>query len=263
MPDLLDPPLEELESDLARLKGLLDLLELARKFGATEIPTSIGKGAWSEAEALRSSLRASTPALAVLSGSLLLYLAGRFEHFAVELLRAACDSLAGRCETFSQLPEKMREQLVVHTGRIASSPAKYRFDAVDVHKFIDRLASNLKAERGLGPVNSECVSVTDANLTPKELAELFKRIGISDLWTDLAKQARLKTHFAVQADAEAEREARAVLESLMAKRNEIAHPGSSPSFPDSSTVLKYLEFVRELSATLTDVVRVRVVAFTP
>jgi hypothetical protein len=96
---------------------------------------------------------------------------------------------------------------------------------------------------------------------PGMLAELYKRAGINSLWVEISKQARMKIYFGAEKEADVERAAKAELENLISQRNKVAHPSSSPEFPDIEQVTKYVGYLRELSFVLTEVCRVSVAVF--
>jgi hypothetical protein len=98
-------------------------------------------------------------------------------------------------------------------------------------------------------------------MTPTILAELFKRIGIQSLWSEIGKQAQMKIHFELDRDHDVEREAKALLENLMTTRNTIAHPSGSPEFPDTNRVSSYIRFLKVLSSVLVETCRVQLAAF--
>ena len=262
MADLLDQPLRELIDDLDRLEALVCLVRALRAFGSVDTPP-VGKGGEFETAArdLRDSIRGLNADLPVLSGTLVLYLAGRFEHFVRASFQGICDGMAAKCQTFQQLPERMRDNLRLLTAEVSLSPAKYGFDPVQARGFLVTFADKVRASDGVGSINSACLAITQNNMAPGVLSDLYKRIGIGGLWADLSKQASLKTYFEVDKDAYAEREAKAQLEELMSTRNQIAHPSGSPSFPDPDKVSQYIGFVRVLAQNLTAVSKVHLVAF--
>lgn len=264
MPDLLGPALQEFNEDLRRMRQLVSLVKSLREFGAADVPEGVGEDPFIvRATELRSLVRSLGVDLPVLSGTLVLFLAGRFEHFVRMSFESHCDSLALKCSSFAQLPTKMQASLRYHTAEVAIAPSKYGFDDVEVLGFIVALAGNISSADGLGSVNSACLSITQNNLAPQILADLYKRIGVVNLWQDLAKQARMKTFLELEKDTDSEREARSRLEELMTTRNQIAHPSGSPAFPGPEKVAGHIEYLDVLAATLTDLSRVHIAAFKP
>jgi hypothetical protein len=262
MPDALEQPLEEFHRDLNRLEHLLKFVVRLREFGGIELAATIAEDPFSEQSTiLREQIRGLSSDFPIFSGTLLLYMAGRFEHFVRTSFENLCDSFAAKCRSFDQLPKAMRSTLTSSTAEILLRPNKHGYDEVGVRGVVKQLSSNLDAKEGLGVINSSLMSFTDSNMNPGTLQDLYKRVGISTIWSDVSKQAILKVHFGYDKDQDAEREARTELENLMRERNGIAHPTSSSSFPDPTRVQNYLAYLRILSQVLTDVSRVHLAAY--
>jgi hypothetical protein len=264
VPDLLDAALEDLEADLARIKQLTSFVKSLREFGGIgEHQGAVESAFITKAIDVRTIVRALGSDIPVLSGTLLLFLAGRFEHFVRMSFQSHCDTIGQKCKTFSQLPEKMQQSLRYFTAEVCLSPSKYGFDEIEALGFMVGLAGNVSATDGLGSINSACLSVTQNNINPSILADIYKRIGIQALWNDLSKQAPLKAYLEVDKDSDAERAAKGRLEDLMTTRNQIAHPTGSPAFPGPEKVDTYIEYVAILARTLTAISRVHIAAFKP
>lgn len=264
MPDVLDSPLSELRSDLDRLRQLLALTKGLRTFAANDPPATNGDGEFGDASrSIRTGIRAASADLPVVSGTLLLYLAGRFEHFVRLSFQSLSEAMASKCQRFDDLPEKMRVNLRTLTAEVNLNPRKFGFEELEALGFLSALAANLTATAGIGSINSSCLSITQNNMVPGILADVYGRIGLAKIWSELGKQAALKTHFATATDADAEKEAKARLEDLMTIRNQIAHPNGSPSFPDPDQVDAFVVFISILASVLTDVSRVHLTAFKP
>ena len=260
----LDIPLQELEVDFERLLRLLQLLEQVREFGALESSSNAEGGDFADsARRLRDSVSSSSPDLAVLSGTLLLYAAGRFEHFARQLCEALCDTFATRAARYTDLPPAMQLHLITKTVEVLASPGRFGFDEIEARALIVTLARNLEADGDLGSVNSAAMSVTTTNMTQQALSELFKRLGLASLWSDVSKQAALKTHFATDKDSEASRLAHETLDEIMRTRNLIAHPTGSPEFPDVAKVATHVRYLRVLARTVTDVIKMHAASMKP
>lgn len=263
MSDALDAPLQEFQSDLQYLRHLLALIETLRDFGSTVPPDPVPTDAFGEkAQKLQSHIRSLSTDFAILSGTLVLYLAGRFEHFVRHSFESVCDMYAAKCQTFEDLPDKMQQSLLARTAEIVLAPKRYGFDQkTQVHNLVLTLAANIQAQAGLGPLNAACLSTTEANMHAETLAELYRRVGIQALWEEIGKQAKIKLHFEVGKDVDATTSAKARLNELMHTRNQIAHPSANTVFPAPDKVLKYAEFIGVLADVLTEVCRVQWAVF--
>jgi hypothetical protein len=262
MSDALDLPLRAFQTDLQRLEHLLAFVTRMREFGGVEAPSEVTTDAFYEAAAgMREEIRGLSADFPIFSGTLLLFLAGRFEHFVRVSFENMCDAFAAKCHRFDQLPDKMSQALISATAEVLAKPAKYGYDEVQTRAFVKTLSENLDATEGLSSINSAVLSLTESNMNPSTLGDLYKRAGLTSIWGELSKQARLKLYFESDNDRDVERQAKSELESLMRERNRIAHPTDSPSFPDTTKVLRYLTFLRVLADVLTDVSRMHLVAF--
>lgn len=269
MSSQIEQPLIEFKSDLERLSQLLGLLGSFRDFGGIDpIPAAPAQddplaAFFFGAVTVRDGIRRHGSDLSVLSGSLLLYLAGRFEHFSRMTFQALCDAYAVKCSQYLQLPKKMRRNIHYYTAEVSLNFQKYGFDEVQAFAFMSSYVQTSSATSSPLVVNSECLSVTQNNMRPEVLSDLFKRIGVESLWLDLSKQSIIKVFFETDKDAEAERLAKAKLEELMTSRNGIAHPSGTPSFPDMDQIRVFLDFIAALSEALCLVAKVHATAFKP
>jgi RiboL-PSP-HEPN len=261
MPDTFDSPVEEFNADLARLEQLCHLLQSLRDFGGLADPQASVDEFIGAATRLRLAVRAQRTDFPLLTGALLLYLAGRFEYFVRACFEALAGALADKCQRFSDLPEKMQAELLRMTGEALRNPSRYGFDDIEVRGFISNLAGNLAAETGIGTINTPCLSVTDQNIWPDTLADLFKRIGVTKLWEDIGKQSAMKVHCEIEAEPQVSREAKSRLARLMTERNQIAHPTGTVIFPDTDRLAAHMRFLRILAQVLADICRVQIAVF--
>jgi hypothetical protein len=148
MPDAFDPPLDEFSADLARLQQLCQLLQSLRDFGGLADPEQSTDEFAEAATRLRLIVREQRTDFPLLTGALLLYLAGRFEYFVRACFEALAGALADKCQRFAALPEAMQSQLLRMTGEALRNPIRYGFDDIEVRGFISNLAENLAAETG-------------------------------------------------------------------------------------------------------------------
>ena len=255
----LDEVLEEFHTDLERAEHLLGLIKAFRAFAAANPPDEIASGAvhWPEAVELRASAAALRTDLPVLSGSLLLYICGRFEFFIREVVTSLADDLTGRAATFNDLPARVQEELRARTLDVAQSPAKYGYtkDAADQLLF-DLTKILVEPTSPMVGLSSRVLSITESNMHSRAVADVLKRVNISDLWNELGKQAPLKVLFSDGAERQCTVAVTSRLDLIMQERNGVAHPTASTTFPDPDQVLDSVEFFRVLSRVMVDVVKV-------
>jgi RiboL-PSP-HEPN len=253
---------EDFHQDLERAEHLLRLVKSFREFGTSSPPAQMSDGSveWAEALNLAEAAPKVRTDLPLLSGSLLLYVCGRFEYFVRELIVALADDMAANVQNYSDLPERLRTELELRTLEVAQNPRKYGYEPNHARQCLVLHASNLSATSGPTSasitISSRVLTITDANMNSRMLADLFKRVNIVDLWSDLGKQAPLKAKLGKAGDKECTGEAVSLLDEMMRDRNSIAHPSGSFSFPDPDQVLESVDFLKTLSVVLVDVVQV-------
>lgn len=239
--------LKEFEDDAGRVEQLLNLILSFRAFaGETSDLDGRAKQLWDDAQGARTDLP-------LLSGSLLLYLCGRFEYFVRELISTIVDDLVDLVSTYDELPPALRKQVLLRTLEINVNPRKFDYDASGAAALAAQLADNL-AGRNDGSINllvdAKTVTITESNMRPDALADLFKRVGIDGLWNTLGKQLTLKSHMGKTTDEDCRKSAMARLEDIMNERNKVAHPTGSNVFPDAASVRAISLFFRALAQVL-------------
>lgn len=264
MRDSLDVPLTEFLQELERIRRLLDLIESCREFGSISVPDNLNDSAFDvKARNLREIARSQHTSIPILSGTLILYLSGRFENFVRRTFESACDTIASKCMKFDHLPKEMKKNLQRYTAEVVLQSKRHKFDDIQVQAFIINLANNIQAINGIGDINSACLSITEGNMRAETVSDLYKRIGIDSLWPEVSKQSKMKMLFENDKDSEIERKAKLLLDEFMQVRNSIAHPSDIPTFPDSIKMLSYLEFIKALSEVMIDVCRVQLMVIKP
>lgn len=93
-------------------------------------------------------------------------------------------------------------------------------------------------------MNHQCLSITDANMRPEVVAELFARVGADKIWTRISEQAAIKTYFEESDTAKVETKAKKKLNDLMELRNKIAHPSGELEWPSTDAVRDYVKFLK-------------------
>jgi hypothetical protein len=241
--------LKEFEKDADRVEQLLKLIRTFRAFAGEESELAgQAKQLWDDAQGVRTDLP-------LLSGSLLLYLCGRFEYFVRELVSTIVDDLVDSVSTYDELPPALRKQALLRTLEINGNPGKFDYDAPGAAALAAQLADNLSG-RNDGSANllidAKIVTITESNMRPDVLADLFKRVGIDGLWNTLGKQLTLKSHMGKTRDEECKRATMARLEDIMNERNRVAHPTGSNVFPDAASVEAVSLYFRALAQVLAE-----------
>ncbi len=261
----LDEVLNDFRADVSRAEHLLTLVKTFREFGASAPPQAIIDATvpWPEATALHDSSRLRRTDLPVLSGSLQLYLAGRFEYCIRQVVQVIADEIASRAMKYSDLPDSLRTELKCRTIDVAQNPRRYGYDEFQAEALLASLVANLQSVAGPLAVNSNVLSITESNMKDRVLAELLKRVGMNDFWKEVGKQANVKLHLETMTDGETTAEAQTRLNALMDERNQVAHPTSSTQFPDPDQVLKAASFLNTLASVTVDLAKVYLASYKP
>jgi hypothetical protein len=256
---------QQFEADLDRLNHLLSVISLLRDFGGSEAPQAITDRtvAWHEATSLLNGARERRTDMPILSGSLLLYLCGRFEYFFKTQVELTAEAIAENCAAFNQLPRKLQESLIKLTAKAAQNSNKYGYDAIQVRGFINILSENFLADAGLNQINSNCIALTESNMRPSLIQDLLTRVNVKKFWSELGKQHRMKQCLETREDNATAEAAKSLLNEIMDERNAVAHPTASTVFPDVSKVLRYVQFLRVVGSEGVGVIQVTVNAFQP
>jgi len=249
-----NPILKDFILDLTRLRRMLALAETLSAFRCCALTAEVIEGNPDKdvIGKLQAAAKESHPDMPILNGVLTLYLAGRFENFVRELFEDLCDSVAGQCTYFSQLPKAMRENLIKFTAEVVSSPRKYGHAENGVIAFVGTLAENLNGYPLKG-VNNKCLSITSENMWADTLQEIFGRIGANKVWERLGQQAPLQIFFHIDDPVKATSESRKVLNDFMVLRNKIAHPSGDLTWPSLDQALKYIDFCEKIATALSDI----------
>lgn len=250
----MDPILQEFKADLDRIRSLMDLINCLKAFRNISPSGECQEDPFlNDAITVYNQTKKCHTDTVVLTGTILLYLGGRFEFFVRTLFEDLCDRIVARCQSFQNLPKSMQQNLVLLTAEVMANPRKYGHAENGVKHFVNVLAENLKDQNSLAEVNSKCLSITNENMWPETLTELFARIGAKDLWRRIGQQAGIMAFFETGEPQKAESKAKSLLKDFMNTRNRIAHPSSTLTWPDTTKVLSYVNFIDVLTSALSDI----------
>jgi hypothetical protein len=254
----MDPILDEFRIDLNKLRKLIDLLESVKIFASTDDANiKLQESNFLEqANKVLKNSKECHPNVVILTGTLLLYLGGRFEYFVRAEFEFLCERVAARCQSYKNLPREMRDNIIGMTAAVIAEPRKYGHGEQGVRSFISNLASILSENTKLGDVNSACLSITDGNMRADTLNELFQRIGAKNIWDKISQQAKVMVFFETPEAGEARNKAQALLNTFMDIRNRIAHPSAGIDWPDSAQVRSYIDFFDILAGAISEVINV-------
>lgn len=251
----MDPIVTDFDGDLNKVTAQLDFIESIRKF-TSYIPEhddpSLVTPFGIQALAIHDVAKCVHSNLPLASGTLILYTCGRFEAMARMLFEDLCQRLASSAGSFARLPKMMRTNLPIFTAKVISDPRKYGHAENGVRAFVTTLASNLAVGATVERVNHECLSLTEANMRADVLADLFGRIGVISIWSQISEQATLKAFFSEADSKQVETKARRKLDDLMELRNRIAHPSGELEWPSVDSLRNYIQFLRLLARSMSE-----------
>lgn len=261
----LDPVLSDFKADVERAEHLLALVKTFKDFGASA-PASRSLedvDQWPAATLLHDASKSRRTDLPVLSGSLQLYLAGRFEYCMRQVVEVVADAVAARATKYGDLPDSIRSELKVKTLEIAQNPRRFGYDDVRTDALLAALVASKACTAPPVSISSSVLSLTDSNMKDRVLADLLKRVGMQNFWRDVGKQTTMKLVLEKSEDCETTAEAQVRLNAIMDERNQVAHPTSSTQFPDPDQVLRAAKFLTTLAATTVDLAKVYLAAYNP
>ena len=250
MPDIAaKAALDDFEKDIGRVEQLLRLIYTFRDFAGQTAELS------GHAQDLYDVAQSARTDLPILSGSLLLYLCGRFEYFVRELVGTIVDDLVDKAATYEELPIALRKEVLNRTLQINLNPSKFNHNATSASALAAQLANNLSSRSDDSNsmfVDATTATITESNMRPDVLVDLFKRVGISGLWDTLGKQLTLKSFREEATDDGCKKAAIARLDDIMSERNKVAHPIGDVAFPDAAIVEDIAHYFRALAQVLVD-----------
>jgi hypothetical protein len=254
----LDAALVEFEADIDRVSQLLNLIKTFRAFAGSAPPNAVTTGTepWPEATSLLVSAGRSRTDLPIVSASIQLYLAGRFEYFVRQTVELIAGEIASRATSFGDLPDQLRNELKMRTLDIAQEPRRYGYDEIGADALLQSLVTAKRTTVGPLNISTEVLGITEANMKDRVLADLMKRVGLKEFWKDVGKQADIKLLLDTQTDGETTAAAQNRLNEIMEERNQVAHPTASTSFPDPDKVLGAAVFLRELAKICKSLARI-------
>lgn len=241
---------DEFSGDLNVIKKSIFLLELLDQFKTERHALDPEKDQFiNKCENLQQHIRENTNGIVILKGTLVLYLAGRFEVFVRSLFEECSIRFANQKGSYSELPDKMQNELLKRTTDVLLNHKKFGFSVQERNIFIKNLSDNIN-NNDVSNINSQCLSITNTNMRPDVINDMYKIIGINNIWNEIGKQTNVKSFFGISNDHEVARLAKDLLDNIMDIRNNIAHPSENFTWPSFSEIRRYCEYLDLLSDQL-------------
>jgi len=194
----------------------------------------------------------------IIRGSLILYCTGRFESFIKELVEDMCKRFVTKAGTFERLPKNLKSNLIIHTGIVIQNPRKYGHAENGVNTFITTMSNNINNVLPFDRINTECITMTEANMRPDIISELFSRVGAEKVLEKVSSQATVLSHFHMTDSQQSQKELTKKLNNLIDLRNSIAHPAPSITWPSKEEIMDYIDFIIIIGKALDDITQIYV-----
>lgn len=256
---------QEFAEDVDRIRHLLELIKEFRIFGGSAAPQQVLDSSllWPESVALMKTSKEVRTDLPILSGSLLLYLVGRFEYFIRQVLLVSVEYITNCASKYEELPDVIRKELRARTLEVAQSPSRYGYREDRTDLLLESLVHNSNGTTNPPSIMAEVLTITESNMKSRIVADLMKRIGLTDFWKDLSKQSKIKILLEARTDQDACVKLQSKLDRLIEDRNQIAHPTSTTTFPDLDNVLLDSDFLLLLAEEVSNLACVYLTRFRP
>lgn len=100
--DRLEIAYEDFVADIRRIENLVELIHSIRRFGAADAEQTEGEKTkvWEEAYQLLAQSKERRTDLPIMTGSLLMYMAGRFEYFVRQLVEITAEEMASSVDSY-------------------------------------------------------------------------------------------------------------------------------------------------------------------
>lgn len=201
--------------------------------------------------------------MAKIPGIFVLFIGGRFEDFVKTIFEEFAIQFAQKHSEYNSLPPKFQTSIVQNTSLVISSPRKFGFGDIMQKTFIENLFKNV-INNDFATINHQCLSITEGNMRSDILSELFAKISISNIWSEIGQQTSIRTFFETTDPANATRQAKTYLDEFMNQRNLIAHPsGGSLTWPSYDDVFKHIDFFKVLSPVLNEIGAMKIISISP
>nr|WP_288837295.1 HEPN domain-containing protein [uncultured Flavobacterium sp.] len=190
--------------------------------------------------------------MAKIPGIFILYIGGRFEDFVKTIFEEFAIQFAKKHPNYEALPSKFKSAIVNDTSQVISSPKKYGYRDGMQKVFIENLFKNV-IQNDFTNINHQCLSITEGNMRPDVLSDLFSKLAITEIWTIIGQQMSIRNWFETTDAVFASNSAKKYLDDFMIQRNQVAHPsGGSFTWPSYDDVIKHIEYFKILSPALLD-----------
>lgn len=183
---------------------------------------------------------------------LMLYIAGRFENYVRTIFEETSTEVAKKHNQFKDLPKNFQKNLINDTSKVIKDHRKYNHGEGARDSFIKNLYDNVH-NNNLNQINYQCISITERNMKPEILLELFLKIDYKKIWDDISSQANIRRLFNGADTDKTKKDCHDKLKEFMDMRNQVAHPSSSITWISKEKGCEYIDFFIVLGEAIKDV----------
>ena len=187
---------------------------------------------------------------------LLVALAGAFEHFVRRLIRDAITFYNERVTRFDDVPEKLRHQNILRTGKALATIAQ-PFDhwPVNYEQVGKNIATCTAGATGF-VLNADAFTGAVSNLTSPQLETILEqRLGFTLNWDDVGRVIPMQKLLGKVDTNTTANAAKAELQAFIKLRNKIAHTGSGGVTISSPDLARLIAFFRLLATAMGSALR--------
>jgi RiboL-PSP-HEPN len=182
-------------------------------------------------------------------------LAGAFEHFIRRILRDSVVAIGGSATSYESLDAGIKKENFYRTG-LALGTIHEPLDYLDLN--YESLAKNLGTcfpGSAQALLNAEAFAIFISIISPRNLEEALRRIGVTLRWDDFGKVEEVQKTLEIKGTRDTAKAVEANLKQFGKMRNKIAHSGSSGLVVTELEFERLLQFFRVFGRTLIGVVQ--------
>jgi hypothetical protein len=181
-------------------------------------------------------------------------LAGAFEHLVRRLIQDAVTALNQAIPKYEALHDSIQLQNTYRTGQALATIA----EPIDHHTIdYSMLGANLATcfpGAASYVLNADAFAIYVSNMTPRNIIEAFKRLGILINWDDFGKISLMRDTLETKDTRETARSTEEFLREFIRKRNKIAHTSSGGIAVTETDIIQMVKFLRTFGGSLALVV---------
>jgi hypothetical protein len=185
---------------------------------------------------------------------MLISLAGAFEHFIRRILRDSVVAISASVTSYESMDADIKKENFYRSGLALGT----------IHEPLDYLELNYESlAKNLGTcftgstqalLNAEAFSIFLSILSPKNLGDALRRIGVDLRWDDFGKVEELQKALDTKGTRDTAKAVEANLKQFGKMRNKIAHSGSSGLVVTETDLERLLRFFRAFGKALIKIV---------